>query len=87
MTNVTKLAVQGEEKTSNYVTAYEVDYSQNGVNFINIKNGLKPKVLTTTRLPDRLICIEYFLYKTSAPYMWHKHVVTIKFGFIQYILL
>ncbi|XP_046839932.1 uncharacterized protein LOC124434102 [Xenia sp. Carnegie-2017] len=43
VTNVTKLAVQGQERTENYVTAYEVDYSIDGQVFKNIRNGLRPQ--------------------------------------------
>jgi hypothetical protein len=44
VTNVTKLAVQGEGGTNDYVTSYEVDHSVDGIVFTNIKNGLKPQV-------------------------------------------
>jgi hypothetical protein len=44
VTNVTRLAVQGESGTNNYVTSYEVDHSVDGIVFTNIKNGLKPQV-------------------------------------------
>lgn len=44
VTNVTRLAVQGENGTENYVTSYEVDYSEDGIVYTNIKNGLKPQV-------------------------------------------
>ncbi|XP_028414466.1 coadhesin-like [Dendronephthya gigantea] len=43
VTNITRLAVQGEEGTENYVTSYEVDHSKDGIVFSNIKNGLKPQ--------------------------------------------